>query len=410
VLGLCSRHNKRHVPDKAPEKKGSLLRGLVLTYHSNVYQVQVPPEPCSEVVPAIAEPSSTENKTTSGLAKLYYCLLKATLKKAGETVRVGDWVQLDSVDEATQSARIVAIEPRKNELRRPAIANISQVLVLLPWQHPAFDSRQLDRLLTHVHLAGLPVCIGFSKVDLATSSDALPLADALARYRNLGYPVLALSIFQPESLKALEAALAGQTTVLAGPSGAGKSSLLNALQPGLALRVNEVSAKLARGQHTTRSVQLLQLTLAGQASYVADSPGFSQLQFEHTPPQAIATTFPELAPLQEQCGFRDCLHRGEASCQLDLNRIHPERYQQYLVLVEEAEASLLLQQATSNKREEARKAVGGGVEVLRLQSKQRAASRRQAKQHLKHWQDGLATTALDDATLSDDLDLESLDP
>ena len=347
------------------------MRGHVVTYHSNYYTVQT--------------------ERPDGTSCRYECLLKGLLKKAGDTVLVGDWVQLDSIDEVMGSARIVQIEARRSELSRPKIANVDQVMVIVPWQQPAFDSRQLSRLLTHIHLAKLPVHIVISKADLPGAvPDYTTLDEALETYQSLGYSCVASSIHKPNSLPAVFALLEGKTTVLAGVSGAGKSSLMNALQPGLQLRVGDVSGKLERGQHTTRHVELLALkapntagTRSEKPTYLADSPGFSHLKLETIRPIDVRNTFPEFK--DAACGFADCLHRDEQDCSVLPNLaqyIRPDRYDAYQELLTEAEATYREEQALSVKQDSARKTVGNS-ERVRLHGRHREASRRQSKQQLR---------------------------
>jgi len=134
-------------------------------------------------------------------------------------------------------------------------------------------------------------------------------------------------------VKGLAARLAGKITVLAGPSGAGKSSLLNAIHPGLALRVEEVGAA-NKGTHTTVVRQLY--PLGDGRSYVADTPGWKSLALWDTEPEEMDAYFPEIRPLVSECRFSDCTHIHEPDCAVraavELGRVHPERYESYVRL------------------------------------------------------------------------------
>ncbi|OFX12692.1 MAG: ribosome small subunit-dependent GTPase A, partial [Anaerolinea sp. RIFOXYB12_FULL_60_12] len=149
----------------------------------------------------------------------------------------------------------------------------------------------------------------------------------------LGYRVIYTSAETGAGVDELRAALAKKISALAGPSGAGKSSLLNALQPGLGLAVNEISAALDKGKHTTVSRQLIPLAEGG---YVADTPGWKSLALWDTEPEEMDAYFPELAPLVAECQFSDCSHTHEPGCAvlaaLEAGRIHPQRYESYLRL------------------------------------------------------------------------------
>jgi ribosome biogenesis GTPase / thiamine phosphate phosphatase len=393
--------------------------GRLIKYHSNVYCVQV-------------------MQADTGL-RLYDCFLKATLKKQKTDLLTGDWVSLDTLNENPMgsvdiitgqriigdrgSARIIAVHPRLNQLARPKIANIDQVLILHPLRQPHFEAKQLDRLLTQVQLAKYPVCIGLTKSDLCTDLDEL--ASILRLYQTtLGLRVFPCSVYQSDSLVPLHACLAGKTTVLAGVSGAGKSSFINALYPHFALRTGEVSDKLGRGQHTTRHVELL--TLPNHPNtYLADAPGFSHLSFDTLLPQTFATEFLEFSLLSGQCAYSDCLHlppnspskqsvghgKGELKDSLALSPetaycilspwftekgdvesnnpiITPARYDSYRAMLAESIAYKARYKVQSHKAQANTKALDRGqtdpLLVLRVDEQTRSNSRRKNKQALQN--------------------------
>ncbi len=333
-----------------------MMRGRVRKYHSNFYYVEA-----------------------EGL--LYECAVRGLLKKEGTDVLVGDWVTLDNVDEANGTARVFEVLPRQNEISRPKMANVDQVVVVNSLREPDFDPCQLDRYLTHVALAGLSPVICLSKADLSDSQDELDEIRAVYA-QGLGFKVLFSSVHQPQSLEAIRREAQDKVSVLAGPSGAGKSSLLNALQPSLKLRVGDVSEKIARGQHTTRHVELLVLA-AG--IYIADTPGFSNLKFNYALPEQVEAVFPDFEPFRARCAFSDCLHLDEADCAVreNLHEIALSRYESYQAIQEEAMQHRQELQSTSRKQEEAYKKLdrkGREVKILRLKEKDRDASRRTQRQ------------------------------
>lgn len=355
-------------------------QGWVLAYHSDKYQV----------------------KTSEG--ETWTCVVKGLLKKQGQRVLVGDKVLLDSLDEPTRSARIHSVLERRNELQRPKIANIDKVIVVVPWQQPDFDSRHLDRTLCHIALQGLEASILLTKADLAISQEDLAELNRFkAEYEGLGYTFEPVSIHWPERLLALRDKLFSGISVLAGMSGAGKSSLLNVLKPGLQLKVGEVSEKLERGQHTTRHVELLQLT---ESAWVADTPGFSQLKLEGVTPQAVEATFREFVPYRQQCAFSDCLHQEETDCAVRAavgSGVLASRYEHYLDLVAEAKAVYQEERDQSNKQEVgSRKKLHGkgkaAIEIVRLQGRHRQVGRNVEKQQLKPWDVELEDVELEEET------------
>jgi ribosome biogenesis GTPase len=348
-----------------PSSTGPLITGRLRKYHSNFYYVEA-----------------------NGV--LYECMLRGLIKKEGTDVLVGDFVELDSIDSATKTARINRVLERKNAISRPKMANIDQVLVVYSLHEPEFDPQQLDRYLTHIELAGLTPIICVSKADLAQSPDELTRIEDLYN-KQLGYSVFFTSVQDSTSLDAIRQLAQGKISVLAGPSGSGKSSLLNALNPNLQLRVGEVSEKIARGQHTTRHVELLPLFEDRTDTFIADTPGFSNLRFNYVLPNQLEAAFRDFAPYRDQCAFSDCLHIDEADCAVraHLNALAESRYQSYKDLL--AEARLYKDEAntTSQKEEFGYKQLDrkgkDAVRILRLKEKNRDASRRTMKQRVSQF-------------------------
>ncbi|MCA9788901.1 MAG: ribosome small subunit-dependent GTPase A, partial [Cyanobacteria bacterium HKST-UBA05] len=324
----------------------------------------------------------------------------------------------------------VAVDTRQSQLSRPKVANVKQVLVVCATRQPDLDPQQLDRYLTHVTLAGLTPLICFNKVDLLDPEALQTLESIKARYEALGIAVVLSSIFQPHSIATLRQQLGDTSTVLAGASGVGKSSLINALLPQAELDVKAVSSKQQRGRHTTRSVTLLPLTeqtteqAAGQAgeaeknplsSTIVDSPGFSYLKFDQVTPQQLEASFPEFAPLRPACRYNNCLHEphqttaveDEAYCAVLANadQLDTARLASYHTFLAEAHAAQDTLAAQGNTEEATYKTLHGGkgkdqdLRILKLKTKQRAASRRKERQQL-------STMTLDefDPRMQDDLD------
>ena len=306
-------------------------------------------------------------------------------------------MELDRIDEEQKTARICEVYERSTLLQKPKVANVDLALLVIPWCQPRFDMRQLDRYLSYVHLAGLKSLIVITKSDLKPETeDDYDLAAVMQLYQSLGYSIVATSIYAPESLEPLREAISGKCSVLAGVSGAGKSSLLNRMHPGLNLKVGEVSSRLERGQHTTRHCELLAID---ETSYVADTPGFSQLKLQGVRPKDLELAFPEFQGLNAHCDFNDCLHREEEGCAIlthleamEINsetpQIHPERYANYLELVEEAETGWKEQQSSSQKSKFGAKQLDKkGTETrsaVRLKAKHRERSRKTDRQALQH--------------------------
>jgi ribosome biogenesis GTPase len=319
---------------------------------------------------------------------LYECMVRGLLKKEGLEILVGDFVVIDSINEGAKTARVQRVVNRKNAITRPKLANADQVLVVYSLREPLFDPQQMDRYLTHVELAGLEPILCLSKADLIEDREELARIERLYR-QQLGYRMIFTSVHQAESLQSIQNVIQGKITVLAGPSGSGKSSLLNALNPGLQLRVGEVSAKIARGQHTTRHVELLVLHPEDPHTLLADTPGFSNLKFNKVLPADLAALYRDFQPYKLQCGFTDCLHVDEEGCAVLAHRDHisDSRYRSYLDMLTEARAYKEELAATSQKEEFGYKTLDrkgkAAVQILRLKEKDRDGSRRTQKQAVR---------------------------
>lgn len=259
------------------------------------------------------------------------CTLRGRLRLEDKRILVGDKVE---VTRQGQSGVVERILPRRTELERPPIANVDQAVVVFAVEEPAPNLLLLDRILVQAELAGLSAAVIFNKCDL----DCRRAEELKNMYEGISYLTLAASAKEGWGLEPLADLLQNRITTLAGPSGTGKSSLLNALIPGLGLETQALSARLQRGRHTTRSVELLSLP---QGGYAADTPGFSQLKIAPGLAAELQYAFPEMRKYLNSCQFRGCLHRREPNCAVKTavqsGAILPHRYEHYLLLLEEAE-------------------------------------------------------------------------
>jgi ribosome biogenesis GTPase len=268
-------------------------------------------------------------------------VLRGRLKhRDEERVVAGDRVELDV--HAEGSAAIVAVLPRKSVLARrapeerrpqPIAANVDQVVVVAAARDPEPNPRLLDRLLVIAEANSLPGVVVLNKIEL----DRAALDRLRERYGPAGYQVLATSAKRGEGLAALRDLLRGRVSVLAGPSGVGKSSLVNALHPGLNLRIGEVSERSGTGRHTTRAAVLVPLPGPG-GGYVVDTPGLREAGAWGVDPELLGACFPEFRPFLDQCRFHDCRHLAEPGCAVRAaagGRFHADRLVSYQRLYEE---------------------------------------------------------------------------
>lgn len=263
---------------------------------------------------------------------VFACQLRGRFRKTGRAL-TGDRVRISTHDDGT--GVIEEIEERSNQLLRPRIANVDQGVMVMSLAQPDLNLPLLDRALVLMEHEGLEVLICFNKVDLVPEEEA---CEATELYARAGYPVLISSTKMGVGIETLREKLTGMISVLAGPSGGGKSSLLNAVRPGLRLNVAPVSKATGRGRHTTRQVELLEVS---EGALVADTPGFSRLELGFLSKWDISEYFREMAQLRQECRFPDCLHRREPDCRVKQavkqGEVAESRYKNYLMLVEECE-------------------------------------------------------------------------
>lgn len=265
---------------------------------------------------------------------LVRCKLRGKLRLSHDKVLVGDWVHIGML-ECGQGV-IEDVLPRKNQLVRPAIANIDQAVVVLAFSDPKPDWLFLDRLLALIEANKLEAAICINKRDLIEQPDQVQ--QMIAVYERIGYPVIITSTIDNQGIRELSELLKDKVSTFAGPSGVGKSSLLNQIESGLELPVGSISRKLKRGRHTTRQVELVRLSHGG---LVADTPGFSQLSLSEIAKESLHSFFPEMKAVALQCRFGGCLHHKEPDCAVrklvDSGQIASSRYQNYLTLLTEIE-------------------------------------------------------------------------
>ncbi len=264
---------------------------------------------------------------------VYQCRGRGLFRKQKVSPLVGDRVEYEA--STILEGTITVIKERKNELIRPPIANVDQALLIFSVAEPDFDANLLDRFLVNIEFKRIQAAICLTKMDLAAASVQEDMLKWKGIYEGIGYPVVLTSSRTDEGLAELMPLLNGKTTVVAGQSGVGKSSLLNALNVNLDIETNEISEALGRGKHTTRHVELLPV---GEG-YVADTPGFSSLDFSEIELEDLGACFPEIDRLSESCKFRGCTHRSEPHCAvkrgLEEEMIHSSRYDTYLSLFED---------------------------------------------------------------------------
>lgn len=267
-------------------------------------------------------------------SKVYACKAKGIFRKRGIRPAVGDNVEFTVLDEAAAEGSIDEILPRRNELIRPASANVDQALVVFAITQPDPNLNLLDRFLVMMQVQQIPVTICFNKIDLSEEARQQEYA---AIYERAGYRVQFVSTRTGDGILQIRQLLRGKTTILAGPSGVGKSSLTNLIQPEAGMETGSISEKIKRGRHTTRHAELF---CVEQDTYLMDTPGFSSMYLEDMEAGELKDYFPEFEAYGDGCRFgADCVHIGEPVCgvkkAVQSGRISASRYDNYRLLYQE---------------------------------------------------------------------------
>ncbi|KKB75647.1 MULTISPECIES: ribosome small subunit-dependent GTPase A [Bacillus] len=283
-----------------------------------------------------------EGKIIKALSGFYYvldgdrviqCRGRGVFRKNKVTPLVGDDVVYQADND--KEGYLLEIKQRVNELVRPPISNVDQAVLVFSAKEPNFSTSLLDRFLVLVEANDIKPIICITKMDLAEGDWEGEIRRYAEDYRQIGYHVYLTSTKNGDGTEKLIPHFQDSITVFAGQSGVGKSSLLNAISPGLELKTARISAHLGRGKHTTRHVELIH---AG-GGLIADTPGFSSLEFTGIEAEDLGYTFLEIAEKSAACKFRGCLHVKEPNCAVkkavENGEIASYRYDHYVEFLSE---------------------------------------------------------------------------
>lgn len=257
---------------------------------------------------------------------------KGNFRENNITPLVGDRVKI-RISKEDGSGYVEEILPRRSELVRPSVANVTQVLIVMSVNDPDINLWLLDKFIMLAESEGIEIVLVLNKIDLDRDK-ALSIKEV---YENIGYRVILTSWTSGEGLDQLRDSLEGNMTVFAGPSGVGKSTLLNTLDPRIKFETGDISSKTKRGKHTTRHTELIDLD---DTTYVLDSPGFSSLNLDFIEgEQDVQEYFREIKEAREKCKFISCIHINEPSCnvkdRVEASSIDRNRYANYISFVNE---------------------------------------------------------------------------
>lgn len=238
--------------------------------------------------------------TVKSLDGEFVCKARGKFRNLGLSPIVGDEVVFDEKEKY-----ILDILPRRSELHRPVIANVDVVLIITSLKRPDFSSNLLDKFLVICEYNRVKPVIVFTKADLLTKDEKKEFEPIMNYYKKIGYEV-----YMNDDISSIKKVFLNKVSVFTGQSGAGKSTLLNKIKPDLNLKTGEISIALNRGKHTTRHTELIELC----GGLVADTPGFSALDFNGMSKEDIRDNFIEFNLYRDECQFRDCFHIHEKKC------------------------------------------------------------------------------------------------
>jgi len=262
--------------------------------------------------------------TNLGVNERLSCRAKGNLKRGEEKVLIGDEVRIEIDTDTPDGIVIAEILPRKNALIRPPMANLDYLFIVMAAAKPAPVLETVDKLISIAEYNGITPAVVITKADVSCDE----AEKYLSVYRLAGIPAFVTSSECGEGIKELSEYINknvrdGKTAAFAGASGVGKSTLMNTLFPNLALATAEISHKIERGRHTTRHVEIFELEEGEHTGYLADTPGFSLIdfaRFDFMPLEALLSTFTDLSRFSEGCRYADCTHTGEGTSECAVAR------------------------------------------------------------------------------------------
>lgn len=260
---------------------------------------------------------------------VYTCRARGTLRRQGITPLAGDRVKISV--QPSGEGMVECVIDRRNSLLRPPVANLDFLVLVASICQPSTNTLVLDKMIAIAEKKGITPIIVINKADLA---DTAALEEI---YQKADIELYVVSALQPQTLEPLKNRLAGHISAFSGNSGVGKSSILNAIDQSLVLETGEISRKLGRGRHTTRTATLYHFA----DGYLVDTPGFSSLdleQVESIDKEELADCFREFAPFVDKCRFTGCAHYKEPDCGVRQavadGVIAPSRYESYVTMYE----------------------------------------------------------------------------
>ncbi len=275
-----------------------------------------------------------------GIGGLYYvdceervieCKARGKFRHKGLSPMIGDEVVVEDDNDHEGKGVITKILDRKNQLLRPAVANVSQAFVVVSSKNPDLNVTLLYKFLLLCEYNKVRPIICFNKMDIE-SENSKAIGEMLEKS---GYEVLYLQGKHGVGIEGLKAKIHDNITVFCGPSGVGKSTILNKVLGREVMKTGDISNKLKRGKHTTRHSELVRV----EGGFLVDTPGFSSLELDFIEKDELKYLLPEFEPFNEKCKFNNCVHFKEPGCKVkemvEAGRINESRYEFYIRTLEE---------------------------------------------------------------------------
>ncbi len=298
------------------------MQGLIIENIANLYKIE--------------NREQDKNKKNS-TKEVYEAYARGKFKKEEITPVVGDFVEFEVTDEKNKKAVITQIEERKVYIKRPKMANITQLVLVVSSKDPKPDLLMLDKQLAFSEFLDLKACIVLNKIDLDDEKEFKSIKEI---YEKIGYEVIETQAnkkdIEEDSIEKLIKTLKGNINVLAGNSGVGKSTLINAIFKKELTQEGEISNRNKRGKNTTTSTKLYEIE---ENTYIADTPGFSTFSIEEIPSNKLAEYFKEFRNEIQNCEFASCTHIKEENCGIKQaireEKISQDRYDRFCKIYEE---------------------------------------------------------------------------
>lgn len=267
--------------------------------------------------------------------KIYQCSARGIFRKDSKKPLIGDRVILSQLDDKNKTAAIAELSPRRNELRRPAVANVDKLIFVAASLNPKPDLMLIDKMIVSAEIMKIEFILMISKSD--QDSD---YANNIQKQYSPAVKCFVTTATRPESFNCVMNYIDGSTSVIAGQSGAGKSTFINAVAGENLMDTGGLSEKTGRGKHTTRHSELFNVSQNfTNPTFIIDSPGFSMLEADNIDPLLLQEYYPEMYNNKGFCRFQDCSHTGEPGCFAQTlvkeGKMHSERLDRYAVIYKE---------------------------------------------------------------------------